>query len=425
MRHVALIAASSLTMLGACLTPEDSLQAVPGREDMVVAIHHARIINGLSGELEFEAPEGIQSVLVEVRGDKGLYHLDEFKTPAGDLIEAGTYTTRGAREVPGLVDWLYPNTPRLSLDAGTYKILLRAETPSGARPDEEVEIRFYAKKQTEFETCGIHMDFLVDENAIDAADIEVAIDRATKWVNELYAPLGVQVADYQIVPITLPNPNFNPEDGESVKGQISDVLSQARAQGKARAGSVHIVVVHQIGGADPSGYAMGLPGPFDADRPNSAVLVSTSAYTDSQGFLDVDGMASTIAHETGHFLGLYHTSEKSGEIHDPINDTPECSGSVCPATFHENIMTPGGGSDRITVTEGQAFVLKQHPLCQPMELEGITPKTCDLACEAPQTCSVLDGNAACRRACDGETDMTTCAIGETCVHDELGTFVCK
>jgi hypothetical protein len=417
-----ILTASALLLTG-CLTPEDSLQSVEGRDDLAIQIFQAEIRNGLSNEMVLNAPEGLQSVLMEVRGEKGLYYLTKFKTPAGDLIEGAQYTTRFAREVPGLVDWLYPNSPTLSMDAGEYKILLRGETTDGSPLSEDIEVRLYAKKQTELDTCGVHLDFLVDKNAIDAADFEVALDRAVEWVNNLYAPTGIRVIDYQITQVNLPNPNFDVES-TTVTNQVDDVLRQARASGNARTNSLHVMVVRTIGGSEPAGYAMGLPGPFDADRSNAAVLVSTDAYTDGQGFLDVEGMASTIAHEMGHYMGLYHTSESSGLQHDPLPDTPTCDQSgVCSSEFEQNIMSAGGGSSRIKVTDDQAFVIKQHPLCVPKQFDVVSP-TCDLSCDAPSTCSVLDGTQACRQACD-QADPLSCGESGDCSPDDMGTFVCQ
>lgn len=418
-----LAAAAVVSSLVGCMTPDDGFTDVPieGRDDLAQRIIKTRISDGLSEEITIEAPEGLQSVLMEIRGEKGLYYLSKFDTPNGELIEGGTYTTRFAREVPGLVDWLYPNTPTLSMEPGEYKLLIRGETREGDKLDEDVEIRFYAKKQTGIDTCGIHLDFLVDENAIDNTQFELAVDRTVIWVNDLYAKMGVRVLDYSISPITLPDPDFNVDDTQTVMGQIDDVLRQGRQSGSVREDSLHVVVVRTIGGSEPSGYAMGLPGPFDADRSNAAVLVSTDAYVDSDNFLDVEGMASTVAHEVGHYLGLYHTSESNGTQHDPIPDTPMCDGGVCSPSFETNIMSSGGGASRLDLTMGQAFVMKQHPLCVPMQFEVVGP-TCDLSCTAPETCSVVGGNEACRQACD--PDAPECSSG-TCQPDDMGTFVCR
>ncbi len=42
-----------------------------------------------------------------------------------------------------------------------------------------------------------------------------------------------------------------------------------------------------------------------------------------------DELAYIAAHETGHFLGLYHPTEFDGAMFDPLTDTPECPCSKC------------------------------------------------------------------------------------------------
>jgi hypothetical protein len=42
-----------------------------------------------------------------------------------------------------------------------------------------------------------------------------------------------------------------------------------------------------------------------------------------------DKTAYIIAHEAGHFLGLYHTTEAEGTLFDPLDDTLTCVCSVC------------------------------------------------------------------------------------------------
>ncbi len=38
-------------------------------------------------------------------------------------------------------------------------------------------------------------------------------------------------------------------------------------------------------------------------------------------------LAVTLAHEIGHYLGLYHLNEYDGSAHDPLADTPACLAS--------------------------------------------------------------------------------------------------
>ncbi|HEX9578959.1 MAG TPA: hypothetical protein VF993_14495, partial [Myxococcales bacterium] len=42
-----------------------------------------------------------------------------------------------------------------------------------------------------------------------------------------------------------------------------------------------------------------------------------------------DVTAYIAAHETGHFLGLFHTTESTGNYFDPISDTPKCACMTC------------------------------------------------------------------------------------------------
>jgi hypothetical protein len=42
------------------------------------------------------------------------------------------------------------------------------------------------------------------------------------------------------------------------------------------------------------------------------------------GACGADVTAYITAHEGGHFMGLYHTTEAPGSYYDPLNDTPQC-----------------------------------------------------------------------------------------------------
>jgi hypothetical protein len=104
--------------------------------------------------------------------------------------------------------------------------------------------------------------------------------------------------------------------------------------------------------------ALGIPGTI-----SSGVVVNVSAHNIGGGF-DVREFGQTITHETGHSLGLYHTSEKDGSLHDPISDTPECNGSepldaaACPDGA--NLMFWSGRD--FQVSAGQAYVLLRSPI---------------------------------------------------------------
>lgn len=286
------------------------------------------------------------------------------------------------------------------------------------------------------ETCGLHIDFLVDDAALSLASFDAAVDRIVQEIDLNYRQIGIKVADYQTYRVNMQSSEINLGDG-SATSIVDDVLDKAIPLGAARQNAVHVMLVRRIGGSDnptfdPAGYSMGLPGPYAADRGTSAVLVSTELYADGTGLLDADGLASSLAHEIGHFLGLYHTSERNGANHDPIADTPECDSEFsCDEEFRRNIMTssfwlqgaPPAGRNRFS--EGQGEVMRGHPLCEPMSVDVVLPPVdeCDLDCDAPRTCAVIDQRKTCETACDPSAP-TPCASG-VCSSDELGTYVCQ
>ena len=415
--------------------------SVEGRDDLELLVQQVKVKDGHTDTIMIEVPENAASMLMEVRGQQGgFYYLDSFVAPnKDDLAESGEFVTRSAREVAGLVDFLYPNNGT-ELKAGTYEVVLRAQDRNfGAGKPlafDDLEIRTYITKKKTHAQCALHLDFLVDASAIDAADYEEAVDTAVAHVDSIYRQVGIHVEDYQIQQINLKSSDID-VGSRSALAVADDALAQARDQGSARQNSIHVLLVRTIGGSDnpnfnPAGYSMGLPGPYDADRPNATVLVASEQYAEGDDgvlYLDVPGLSSSLAHEIGHFLGLYHTSEGRDDKHDPIEDTPECSGSGCSSEFLRNIMTSAfwlnaafrQPSDRDLFSPMQGEVMRRHPLCVPVEptiKPEPKPKTCDQKCDAPQVCSLTDGDQMCREACD--PDKSVCE----CKADELGVFVC-
>jgi hypothetical protein len=228
-------------------------------------------------------------------------------------------------------------------------------------------------------------------------------------MGRLLSPAGIAISDYTIAPVSLP-------------GDIR--VSTAVPLAGVRQDAVHVVIVRSLddGGSPLAGYALGLPGPYDADRPNAAVLVAAGPFqSPSSGALDLAGLAVTCTHEIGHYLGLYHTSERDGQLHDPIPDTPECmaNGSAL-CSDADNVMFWTGGASRHVLSEGQAIVLRRHPLSQAGQSVG--PAQCDPSCQTPELCVVWSGAAQCLLACDPNGEP--CPTGYSCLPAADGTYVC-
>ncbi|HZO13825.1 MAG TPA: M12 family metallo-peptidase, partial [Polyangiaceae bacterium] len=73
------------------------------------------------------------------------------------------------------------------------------------------------------------------------------------------------------------------------------------------------------------GFAAGMPGPNGVHgTPRSGLVISVDTHMDENNVIDTKMMGETIAHEIGHQLGLFHTTEEDGE-QDVLDDTAECT----------------------------------------------------------------------------------------------------
>jgi hypothetical protein len=120
---------------------------------------------------------------------------------------------------------------------------------------------------------------------------------------------------------------------------------------------LNLFFVRTAFGGGVLGVAATVAGPKRNGTTSSGVM---SAYEDFSASL----IGLVAAHEIGHFLGLYHTVEQTGE-HDFVDDTPECP----PAGTNAACPMPGGGLllhwqalGGTTLSPGQGAVLRGHPL---------------------------------------------------------------
>ena len=102
-----------------------------------------------------------------------------------------------------------------------------------------------------------------------------------------------------------------------------------------------------------AGVSGGVPGPAaKAGSPRSGVAVALSSGALPGGGIDTDVLAHVMAHEGGHYLGLFHTTEFLG-LNDPLADTPEGLSET------SNLMYPTVGGDT-AITPQQSRVMHHH-----------------------------------------------------------------
>jgi hypothetical protein len=105
--------------------------------------------------------------------------------------------------------------------------------------------------------------------------------------------------------------------------------------------AVPIFLVDDIQGASGTSRTVGLDGAIPGPSTIGGTVASGAVVNASDvGFgacgaaMDLtgcgaDATAAVVAHEVGHYLGLYHVTEGTGTVFDPVADTPTCACSAC------------------------------------------------------------------------------------------------
>jgi hypothetical protein len=181
----------------------------------------------------------------------------------------------------------------------------------------------------------------------EAASEHPRLQRAQNQLESVFSPIGITFSpityvdisdDYQVI-----------EDIELNDAQGLDLL----AQGSAEQG-LNVFIIERFDSGDQilgtiGGVSAAIPGDPRAKQRFAGVVVATS-FSEDEPSRDLLGL--TMAHEIGHFLGLFHTTEAAGFL-DNISDTQE--------EPQRNLMhhLSQQGFDRLT--EHQGMVVRGHP----------------------------------------------------------------
>ena len=144
--------------------------------------------------------------------------------------------------------------------------------------------------------------------------------------------------------------------------------------------AVNIFFVQDIDASDYSGsfdvlgIAGGIPGPPLFQGINGAGVVVN--MSDFNSFWASDYEIShlygeVIAHEVGHQLGLFHTSEQTGDVHDQLSDTATCTndqngdgfvdGNECWANGSAKNLMFWQATGAVTLSNQQGAVMRANP----------------------------------------------------------------
>jgi hypothetical protein len=264
---------------------------------------------------------------------------------------------------PGEAAFLFPNTPVMPFEPGPHTLELFAFTaandPTPAVADLAVSLDAVARPDAAIRQGTIDLNLCLSGALGIHADIALQHTRITAALAEAKArllPARIQVGDVRAFDVALSDVLL-PHDRRADLA-IGDALAQCK-QGPL---GIPVVFVQRIyvddgqGIVPVLGVAGGIPGPTLAVGGRRTGVVVALELGPGQP----DQLGRTLAHEIGHFLGLYHTTEAPGPTgetrYDEIPDTKDGDA--------DNLMHWAPGKGKGMLTPQQATVLHGNPWVQ-------------------------------------------------------------
>lgn len=207
---------------------------------------------------------------------------------------------------------------------------------------------------------------VVGDTQIAQADLDAAMLVATSTWRGGGGPSVGSVRVYSV-----PGPTLLPyDDSPALRATVIDL---------DRTQAVNLFLVQDyLDEAGTLGEAGGIPGPIALQGIEEAgVILSVDAHLTFDGVLDTVLLGEVIAHEVGHQLGLFHTTEDDGTRTQPLTDVPVCPASAdvdgdgsfdaeeCRAWDGANFMFWAAADfEQHEATADQGFVLARSPVAR-------------------------------------------------------------
>ena len=209
----------------------------------------------------------------------------------------------------------------------------------------------------------------------------------TTWsAGDISAALSVMSGIYSANGITL-TINDTITISDTQYAAVSETFTNSTTSALVSQGvteSVNLFFIKDYSDSENLGNAAGIPGSMGIANSWNGVLNSLSAHA-SGTTLDSQLLGETAAHEMGHQLGLFHTTESGGTVFDILTDTAECLNSTkdfnnngkmsaeeCEGYGGENLMfwtawttsSRSAGKKQETLSSHQQHVLKYSPIAK-------------------------------------------------------------
>ena len=347
---------------------------------------------------------------------------DDAKTPSAGADKtvdpSGTFVEFSA-DTPVAAAFTFPNTAA-SLAAGVtpgnwrfivgdfaHECATEFACLDGGTDQDKYDIKVVLKPQAA--TANLDVNFYIVGSATTrtgaaftaaVAKNDASVQRMIQTFTGLYGAQGItlrNVAFFDVSAADRAKYSNIVISGDTTGDGPCDQLAQMFLLSSANPGlSVNLFLVDDLVDTSPSG-SVSLVG-IDGTIPGTATLAGTvhsgaavsmadlfvnsavecaAAQAPNLNTCGADVVAYISAHETGHFLGLFHTTEAGGQAHDLIADTPECpltsdrggkgflnNGDCADFDGHNFLFWLDDGLADASITTQQSAVLLRSPIVE-------------------------------------------------------------
>jgi hypothetical protein len=221
------------------------------------------------------------------------------------------------------------------LAAGKHTLEFGVVDASENYVSQPVFVDILLKPDADFSVGAVKVDIIYTGGLEEDDELRSAVDEAKDRWEELYGGIGIDVFFDELAygdADEVEPPAFGDDD---VYFDIS---------GSTSLRTVNVVIAPSIISYDEIfGIAGDIPGPL-VQTGRSAVLISADLSAGPNGVFSEEEkrlLAETMAHEVGHYLGLFHPVETTWETWDVLDDTPTCDTEFeCVEELGDNLMFP-------------------------------------------------------------------------------------
>jgi len=312
--------------------------------------------------------DGISFLLSIFLGSNSSIKFYSLTDPDGTDILSASSTPNlynrasGSQGSPGYANVLVPQSPSFSAKAGTWTFK--------AYTNDRVSIALRTGSTPSAATIVVQP--YITGTIWSASDISVALI----IMKSIYSANGITLTINDT--ITISDTQYASVSETFTNSTTSALVSQGVTEG------VNLFFIEDYSDSESLGNAAGIPGSMGIANSWNGVLISLAAHV-SGSTLDSQLLGETAAHEMGHQLGLFHTTESGGTVFDIMTDTAECLNSTkdfnnngkmsaeeCEGYGGENLMfwtawttsSRSAGKKQETLSSHQQHVLKYSPIAK-------------------------------------------------------------